>query len=235
MFHFFFYLVAPACYYLFATNIPNAAKLIQLFVTVMMFLFFSILIAIIDLRYRIFNSRRKKTMSSWAFWGKLCQVRLHEEVRYPSFPIEFKLMVLLKIWAFNAFYIFQIPYVLIMFVIVIFIIFWIDKKNIYKHYKMQTYLSIELEQTVLRDYTYMFLLCACCGYAISAFFTWQYIFIGIIFAISILFNIMLTFEAKLTNKNNSNNLSPTTKALTLGEVLKNQSANPKQSMLHTIR
>ena len=125
-------------------------------------------------------------------------------------------MVLLKIWAFNAFYIFQIPYVLLMFIVVIFIIFWIDKKNIYTHYKMQAFLSIDLEQSVLRDYTYMFLICVCCGYAISAIHSWQYIFIGIIFIFSIIVNIMLTFQAKLTSSNNPNNMSVATKALTLG-------------------
>ena len=105
-------------------------------------------------------------------------------------------MVLLNIWSFNAFYVFQIPYLLFVFVLVLFIVFWIDKKNTYKHYKMQSYLSIDVEITVLRDYIFMFLLCVCCGYAASAIFTWQYIFIGVIFIFSIILNIMLTTQNK---------------------------------------
>lgn len=91
---------------------------------------------------------------------------------------------------------FQIPYLLITFVLVLFIVFWNDKKNIYKHYKMQAYLSIDLELTVLRDYIFMFLICVCCGYAVSVISHWQYIFIGIIFIFSIILNIMLTTQKK---------------------------------------
>jgi len=53
-------------------------------------------------------------------------------------------MVLLNIWSFNAFYIFLTPYLLALFVIVMALLYWIDKKNIYRHYKMQVYQSIEV-------------------------------------------------------------------------------------------
>ena len=61
---------------------------------------------------------------------------------------------------------------------------------------MQTYLSIDVELSVLRDYTYIFLVCVCAGYAISVIYIWQYIFIGIIFVFAIVLNVMLTFQAK---------------------------------------
>ena len=144
MFHFFFYLIAPATYYLIPTKIPPNVKLYQLFIAVTLFLAMSILICFIDLKFRLYNSKKKKILSNWAEWGKLCQIRLHEELTWPSFPIEFKLMVILNIWSFNAFYIFEIPYLLFLFTIVLLIIYWVDKKNIYRHYKMQTFLSIEV-------------------------------------------------------------------------------------------
>lgn len=53
-------------------------------------------------------------------------------------------MVVLNIWSFNAFYVFQIPYLLVLFWIALIIMFWVDKKNLYKHYKMQVFLSIEM-------------------------------------------------------------------------------------------
>jgi len=53
-------------------------------------------------------------------------------------------MVLYDIWAFNSFYVFQLPELLIFFLLVIFAIYWIDKHNIYRHYKMQYFLSIDL-------------------------------------------------------------------------------------------
>lgn len=77
-------------------------------------------------------------------------------------------MVLLNILSFNAYYTFQIPYLLLVFVAAITIIYWVDKRNLYKHYKMQAYLSIGLEISVHRDYVFFFLLCACCGYVVSA-------------------------------------------------------------------
>lgn len=115
MFHFFFYLIAPATYYLIPTKIPNNVKLYQLFIAVTLFLIMNVLVCFIDLKFRLYNSKRKRILKNWSEWGKLCQIRLHEELTWPSFPIEFKLMVILNIWSFNAFYIFEIPYLLVLF------------------------------------------------------------------------------------------------------------------------
>lgn len=78
IFHFFFYNIAPGTYYVIDTQkIPINIKLKQLFVTVLISLIMGIIIAAIDLRYRIFNSRRKNIMGNWARWSKYCQIRLH--------------------------------------------------------------------------------------------------------------------------------------------------------------
>lgn len=106
IFHFLFYLVAPICYYFYATDISANAKLAQFFFAVLLFLILNIIIALVDIRYQIYKKRRSNLMKSWSQWGKLCQARLHEELKYPSFPIEFKIMFILNIWSFNAFYLF---------------------------------------------------------------------------------------------------------------------------------
>ena len=199
-FHFFFYIIAPGTYYVLVKSIPVNIKLKQLFVAVITFLGMTVIVAFIDLRYRLFNSRRKKIMSTWSEWGKLCQMKLHEEIRWPSFPIEFKLMVLLNIWSFNAFYIFELPYLMMLFVIVMLIVYWVDKKNIYKHYKMQVFQSIDTEISVQRDYIIMFLTCVCCGYAVCAVQTWQYYFVGAMFLLSLLANWLLSYQVKLSEK-----------------------------------
>ena len=67
----------------------------------------------------------------------MCQAKLHEEVSPPSFPIEFKLMVALNIWSFNSFYIFELPYLIFFFLMILGVTYWIDKHNLYNHYKMQ--------------------------------------------------------------------------------------------------
>ena len=51
-------------------------------------------------------------------------------------------MTAFNIWSFNSFYIFEIPYLIFLFLIVVVAIYWIDKYNLYKHYKMQQYMSI---------------------------------------------------------------------------------------------
>ena len=107
----------------------------------------------------------------------------------------------------------------------LFIIFWVDKKNIYKHYKMQTFLSIELELSVQKHYIIMFLICLCCGYAISAFTTWQYIFSGVMFVVSIIANYFISFTYRKSNVEDE-----IRKTQTLAEVIKTQTMNPKQSM-----
>lgn len=72
-----FYIVAPVSYFV-LTDIAKNYKLKQLFIAVMTFLVMTLLVAIIDLRYRLSNARRNKLLSAWAFWGKYCQMRLHE-------------------------------------------------------------------------------------------------------------------------------------------------------------
>lgn len=168
----------------------------QLFIAVLTFLIISVTIASIDLRYRFFNSARKRIMKSWKEWAKYCQLRLHEQLRWPSFPIEYKLMVILNIWSFNAFYIFLTPYLLVLFVVAISLIYWIDKRNIYHHYKMQTYQSIELELSVQKSYIYLFLVCLCAGYAACAIYTWQYYLAIAIFLISIIINRLVSYSIK---------------------------------------
>lgn len=109
-------------------------------------------------------------------------------------------MVILNIWSFNAFYIFQIPYLLFLFVLVVTVLYWLDKKNIYRHYKMQVFQSIDLELSVQRDYIVMFLVCVCCGYAVCADDYWQYFFIGAMFILSLLTNWFLSYRTKQQEK-----------------------------------
>ena len=70
MFHFFFYVIAPATYYIIPTKVDNVTindniKLKQLFIAVCIFLFMSVLIAFIDLRFRLYKSKHKKILSNW--------------------------------------------------------------------------------------------------------------------------------------------------------------------------
>ena len=66
IFHLLFYLVVPVSYYILIDVIPKNIKLKQLFIAILMFLAMVIIIAILDIKHRIFNSRRKKILSKWS-------------------------------------------------------------------------------------------------------------------------------------------------------------------------
>ncbi len=83
MFHFFFYVIAPGTYYIIPTKVDdtvinNNIKLKQLFLAVVIFLIMSLIVAFVDLRYRLYKSKHKRILSNWTEWGKRCQIRLHE-------------------------------------------------------------------------------------------------------------------------------------------------------------
>ena len=70
MFHFFFYVIAPATYYVIPTKVNDKVvndniKLKQLFLAVVIFLLMQLLIAFIDLRYRLYKSKKKRILSNY--------------------------------------------------------------------------------------------------------------------------------------------------------------------------
>ena len=46
----------------------------------------------------------------------------------------------------------------------------------------------------------MFLICLCGGYAISAYYTWQYYFIGAMFVVAVACNYLITFGVNKKTK-----------------------------------
>jgi hypothetical protein len=109
-------------------------------------------------------------------------------------------MVILNIWSFNAYYTFQVPYLLLFFLVTLSIIIFIDKRILYNHYKMQVYQSIESLLSIQRDYIIMFLICVCCGYALCASYNWQYYLIGALFIVCLLVNWLITLSAQKKEK-----------------------------------
>jgi uncharacterized membrane protein YbhN (UPF0104 family) len=173
MFHILYYLYTPAIYYVTTNSMFNKTeKLKTLFTQVLLFLIFSLIIAVIDVKYRAFASRRKKFMSQISESHKLCQKKLHEMLTFPSFPIEFKLMILYKIWSFVAFYSFQLPTIMVFILLLMLILYWNDKYSIYTHYKTQTYLPLELEHSFQQLYIYVFMVTVCLSYMTVASNNW---------------------------------------------------------------
>lgn len=67
-------------------------------------------------------------------------------------------------WSFNSYYIFNIPYLVVMFFITLLVLYWVDKYILYNHYKMQSYLSMELEHQSQKVVLVVFLACVSLGY-----------------------------------------------------------------------
>lgn len=175
MFHMLFYLYIPAIFYTQThSTFGKTMKLKTLFFQVFMFLLFSLIIGLVDVNYRIFSSRRKKYLSQVSESHQVCQKKLHDIVTYPSFPIEFKLMILYKLWSFIAFYSFQIPSIMVFLPVLMFILYWNDKRNIYAHYKMQTFLPLELEQGFQEIYIYVFMITVMLSYMSVSTTAWEF-------------------------------------------------------------
>jgi hypothetical protein len=153
-FQYILYIIAPILYFRITMNVPDSYKIKQLFTNVFIFISIQLIFSFIDFRYWLFSRKRHNLMKSWRGWGKFCQMRLHEELGWSTFPIELKLSTILNLWTLTTFFIFQIPY-LIVYMLLAFLFLWLlDKRNIHRHYKMQSYRSNSLEISVQRVYIY---------------------------------------------------------------------------------
>jgi hypothetical protein len=76
-------------------------------------------------------------------------------MQYPRFPIEFKLIILFKIWSFITFFAFHVPLVLIFILLAILFLYVKDKWNLYYHYRMEL-LDNEVEFKFLKIYSNIF-------------------------------------------------------------------------------
>lgn len=142
IFFFCFYVVSPVCFYIFDQGLPDNLKLGSFFMTILIFCIFTLGVNVLDLGYRTFISQKNKVLGNQREANKYCQSKLHEMVSGPTFPVAFKMVVAFNMWSFNSYYIFNLPMLLLVFLIVLFLIYWIDKYLLYKHYKLQSYISL---------------------------------------------------------------------------------------------
>lgn len=80
--------------------------------------------------------------------------------------------------------------------VILFLLYWIDKYNLYKHYKMQQYLSIELEIKLQKTYIVIFLICVSIGYYYSAIDLWEKIVILVVIVVALVVNFLLNYNYK---------------------------------------
>lgn len=85
---------------------------------------------------------------------------------------------------------------LLIFLFILFLLYWIDKYNLYKHYKMQQYLSIELEIKVQKTYIVLFLIFCSMGYYFTVTFLWEKLIIVGVAAAALILNFLLNLSYK---------------------------------------
>ena len=186
-----FYLVSTAAFYIFVPSIPINDKLKTFFMAVIVFLGVNIIMAALDIPYLRNRGRREKLVSSPSAGEAYCQRRLHEEISFGRFPVEMRILTAFNIWSFNSFFIFQIPYLLIIFAILLGVLYWIDKYNLFNHYNTNHYLSIEFILQIQKVYIFIFLLCVSVGFFLSAQWDWEKYMIVAVFVISMALNALL--------------------------------------------
>lgn len=137
-----FYIISPWVFYLFTTDFPKNTKLGTFFMVILIFCISTLVINVADVGYRIFNRKKNKLLNHPNEARKFCQGRLHEELTPPSYPLAWKLVVVFNVWSFNSYYIFELPYLLGLFFILLLILYWVSKHHLYNNYRTQSYLSL---------------------------------------------------------------------------------------------
>lgn len=79
-------------------------------------------------------------------------------------------------------------------------LYWNDKHSIYTHYKMQTFLPIELEQSFQEVYIYVFMITVCLSYMTVATKDWQFYGAIVMTGLFALLKIGLDFVEKRNKK-----------------------------------
>lgn len=90
-------------------------------------------------------------------------------------------MVVLNIWSFNAFYIFQIPYLLFLFVLVITVLYWLDKRistdTTRCKFSSRLICKYQYKGTTLSCFCVCLLwLCCMCRRLMAIFLYWRYVY-----------------------------------------------------------
>ena len=117
------------------------------------FILVQMLLAGYDIVWCCWNKSRKNIEDEDRPLG--CQKVLHERIQYPRFPIEFKLIVLFKIWSFILFFAFHVPLILFLILVVLVFLYVKEKQNVYYHYRMEVQHN-DLEFNFLRIYANVF-------------------------------------------------------------------------------
>ena len=152
LFHFIFYLIIPSLYLRFKED--DRGKVLNLIsMQAINFIIVQVILSGFDLMYCCWNRKRGIIENEDKPIG--CQKILHDKMQFPRFPIEFKLIILFKIWSFITFFAFHVPLVLFFILLALLFLYVKDKMNLYYHYRMEI-IDNKVEFNFLRIYVNIF-------------------------------------------------------------------------------
>lgn len=159
-FHFLFYLLVPVSFYSYEAGREGSLKLFAVSFQALNFILFQLAIAGAEAFYRVWRSRTLQLLDpASGLASQFCQQTLHQAVEHPRFPIEFKLIVLLKCWSFVLFYAFEMPQVTALLGLMLAVVFVFDKKGIMTFYRVDSQgLALSIVRKLLSLYSIFFTL-----------------------------------------------------------------------------
>ena len=130
--HFIFYLWLPSMYLNFYHD--NRGEVLNLMSNqALSAVIVQIILTYLDFFYCCWNKNKKKIEDEDKPYA--CQKILHQNMQYPRFPIEFKMIILFKFWSLMTFFGFHIPMVLFLILVALSYHYIKDKYNLYFHYR----------------------------------------------------------------------------------------------------
>lgn len=156
-----YYAIIPTIYFSAYSDSRRSLKLLSIGIQVIFFLLIQFILSAFDIIYCFWNRKKDRILAAQK--PVYCQKQLHEKVTFPTFPLEFKLMLLFKSWTFVLFYAFELPYILILILILFVYLYISDKHSVYTHYRPE-HVGCRIQYTFLKIYSNFFTLYLCFFY-----------------------------------------------------------------------
>lgn len=166
-FHILFYILIPTFFFMYPNNLNPTVKLYVIAQQARTFIIIQLIIIIVDMPYRIWKNKKVQALSDQRHAFRHNQGMLHKLVESRDYPLEIRLQVLLRVWSLALFYSFFLPYMIFYIIAGFLIIYWVEKRNLYRHYTPHKKISIRLLTEVLIFFVNFFCVYLCFIYCFN--------------------------------------------------------------------
>ena len=143
-FHILFYILEPTFFFMNPNDISSTVKLYVIGQQALTFLVVQLTLMVLDVPYRVWKNKKLRALSDQRYAFRNNQGMLHKLVESQHYPVDIRMQGLLRIWSFVLFYSFYLPYIALCVMIAFAIVFWFEKRNLYRHYSIHQKVGIKL-------------------------------------------------------------------------------------------